>query len=148
MKSKQVLAYTRRLDTIANDVQENWRSYGMNKRAAYDFCLQVDHLSDRLEQMAGVDREALVFEHDADEPYMDHFNAPEVLEQDADEPYMQHMDDDGKAEFHSPLEGEDSDELIGASFDYWDDSVDASGDYWDDEYVVASGDYWNDDLNF
>ena len=133
MHKKQALRYTQRLDALANDVQENWKAYGLTKQAAYDFCFQVDKMSDRIDEIAGIDRQSeehldLRDEHDRagehpagkndrdfmdhrepDEPYMDHYDMEGVLEGlDPEDGYMgefSHSEDAGFKD--GPLEGED-----------------------------------------
>lgn len=144
---KEVLAYTKRLDTLAGDVQENWREYGLNKKAAFDFCLQVDTISDRLEKIAGVDKRADVLEQDADEPYLKYYDIGGVInpaDADADEKeYMDEFSDDTDNQFEVPQEGETSQELKNkaSSTDYWNDREASGTDYWDDSRT-ASDDYW------
>jgi hypothetical protein len=89
---KQVKALTQRLDKIANHVESNFQSFGMSKKAAYDFCMYIDQTSDLLEDGA---RESTTLERDDDEGYMDSFDTPNgPIETEPDEPYMDNFEDD------------------------------------------------------
>lgn len=130
MHKKQALRYTKRLDALANDVQKNWKTYGLTKQAAYDFCLQVDQMSDRIDEIAGIDRQSedmrdefdAAGEHPAktdkrdfldrqepDEPYMDHYDMDGVLEGlDPEDEYMGEFEHSESAGFQEgPIEGDD-----------------------------------------
>lgn len=164
LNKREIIAYTKRLDKIANEVQGNWKSYGMTRKAAYDFCLHVDTLSDRLEGLVGLNRKAKSLDTQPDEPYMQWFDTHGVVEEgDADEEYMGHFRKDPNGQFQEEtLEGEPQDELTGknasANWYRWaedaeDDDIKeeegkkASFDYWNDSRFASKGggtDYWND----
>lgn len=138
---RQVVALTQKLDKIANAVQENPSSFGLSKKAAYNFCLTTDTVSDQLEELAGVEREGNTLKRDPDEPYMDTFDEAGVVDNqmDADEPYMHEYSDDTDSQIVedndlTPMN--DGDLEVDALFDDWGD-LEASGDYWDD-----GDDYW------
>lgn len=136
LKKSAVKTCTDRLDKIANDVQENWRSLGLTKKAAFQFCYKVDKISDHLERMAGI-RQSDVLQKEDDEPYMDNYDlsgdeAPGG-QRDPDEPYMDHFLDDTGDEFGGPMEGETSEELQGtkdAFEDNWYDGSDKEASNW------------------
>lgn len=48
---KEAKQYAAKLDSIANEVQENYAQYGMNRKAAHAFCLNLDRVSDSLERL-------------------------------------------------------------------------------------------------
>jgi hypothetical protein len=160
LNKKEVLVYTKRLDKLATTIQENYQEMGFTKDAAYDVCLQLDTISDRLEKLLGVDKKAVVLEGDPDEAhYMNQFNVGGVIDGMGDEDeahYMSHYDDYVHHQFSMPLEGESAEELIGprgrktASTDYWDDTPKRASatDYWSDAPSApsrkASTGYWND----
>jgi len=161
LTKREIIAYTKRLDKIATEVQGNWNSYGLSKKAAYDFCLHVDSLSDRLERLVGLDRQAKTLETQPDEPYMDQFNQHGVQdgEGDTDEPYMDHMKKDPHGQFHEEtLEGEPQSELSNTKSASWyrfaddadeeekkeEEKKEASTDYWGESKTSSTDDYWND----
>lgn len=153
---RQVLAYVRQLDALADKVERTYRDMGLTQKQASAFVYQVDSLSDHIMEANGMDPQALanedvvdsmVIQRDEDEPYLDTFGQPAVHMRDEDEPYVDHMNDMTGDEFHNPLvDGLDG--VIHASGeDYWSDDREA-GDYWNDEPKnsrTASVDYWNDD---
>lgn len=95
-----------RLDRIAAEVQKRYASWGMKMPEAKALVNGLDKLADDLEShFFGGDsllrrqvellKHAKVIQKDADEPYMDTFNAPMApLQTDADEPYMAAYKDD------------------------------------------------------
>jgi hypothetical protein len=121
LNKREIKAYTQRLDAMANEVQSNWKSYGLTKKAAYDFCYQVDTLADSLDNL----RVAEWLEGDEDEAYMNWFNTHGVVDGPSDEPYMDEFRTDPWRSFSHPTEGETAEKLMGGKR--------ASGDYWDDE---------------
>ena len=125
LKKASVKKCTNRLDKIANEVQNNWQDLGLTKKAAFNFCLKVDQISDHLEKMAGLDPISDVLEMEDDEPYMENYETGGAApgDREDDEPYMDHYLDDTSDEFGSPMEGETSEELQGRK-DAWDDDWD------------------------
>lgn len=79
LTKKEAKILTERLDRIANAVQRNPSSYSMTKKAAHDFCFQLDKTSDMIETTLGLDSFPPVLQHDADEDYMAHFEDDETL---------------------------------------------------------------------
>ena len=167
MSKRKVLAYAQRLDKIAEEVENNFSAYGLSEREAAAFVHQIDSLSDRMMESHGINprylenvRDALVIEHDADEPHMKTFHSPadDVVEHDADDEAVKHMDQEHDS-FHRPLEdgmnapglihaGEDEDmdeddEKESSILDWWDEPREASNDYWDDAPRGRKADYWD-----
>jgi len=153
---RKVLAYAQRLDQIAEEVETNFPSYGLSSRQAQAFVYQIDSLADRMMASHGIDpryleevREALVVEHDADEPHMKTFHSPhdDVVERDGDDEAIQHMDQPFNS-FHRPLEdGMGQPGLIHADEDEdmdGDEGKESSvGDWWGEAPSRrASTDYW------
>lgn len=96
-----------RLDRVAQVIQDNHEKWGMNFEAAKAVVNEIDKVADRVELNAyGADhmlkrqvhvlRQAKVLQEDADEGYMDTFNAPTApIQTDADESeYMSLFKDD------------------------------------------------------
>lgn len=133
LKKASVKKCTKRLDKIASEVQSNWQDLGLTKKAAFNFCLKVDQISDHLEKMAGMDPISDVLEMEDDEPYMTNYETGGAApgEREDDEPYMDHFLDDTGDEFGGPMEGETSEELQGTKDAWWDD-VDVESS-WNDE---------------
>ena len=148
LKKREVVAYTKRLDKVADDIQENWKRYDLSKKDAYNLCLQVDTLSDKLEQLVGVDKKSDVIERDEDEPYMDYFD-DDVHERHPEDDHIDNFELGDDAWSHQEtLEGTPQGELTGgertASWYSGGDtssktaSRGTSSDYWND----SSSDYW------
>ena len=100
------------LDRIAEYVEKNYQDMGMPKKAAFDFCMQLDRHADDVERrltagefnpaMGDVEYDGLEMEvemdnelhREEDEAYMDTFHAPSrVHDRDMDESYMDHFND-------------------------------------------------------
>lgn len=132
MTPDKIFSYTSRLDKVANDVENNFRDYGMTEKEAYNVCYRIDKAAERLERVAQDlerDKEAITIEQDGDEPYLNWYNVGGTVgdTQDPDEPYMDLYNDDRGAQFSEPLEGETAEELrnnppeapVTASSDNW-----------------------------
>lgn len=98
------------LEKIAEYVENNWKDFFATREAAYNFVLGLDTMSDRLENRTAspddymitpendvtsmTDNQDDVLEYEADEDYMETFEAPSEWEEgDADEDYMEHFND-------------------------------------------------------
>lgn len=87
---------TSRLDEIATDIQKNHADWGIPEKIATDFAMRCDLLSDAMEKMAGITRQALTEYDPVNEPTAIGGEDPEQigkevggpLRQDADERYM------------------------------------------------------------
>lgn len=102
MSNKALLtAYSKRLDKLANTVQGNPSQFGLSPKKAQEFCLQVDHLSDRIDALA---RRADVLQREEDEPHLEYFDIG-VVENEHNNTHIHHFEDATDAETRNPLEG-------------------------------------------
>ena len=86
--------FTDRLDSVASEIQTNAENWGVPQRIAQDFAYRCDLLSDALEKMAGVERQALT-EYDPVDESKTGWDPEGIGEevggpqrQEPDEPYM------------------------------------------------------------
>lgn len=152
MNKKDILAYTARLDKLATALENSYEQLGMTREAALTTCRQIDTISDRLEKLIGVNKQAVVIEGDDDEKhYMGQYDKGGVIDGmgDADEKhYMDHYNDDVHDQFEMPIEGESAAELKGKArtasakpyTDYWGESRQAGAT----RKATTYTDYWND----
>jgi hypothetical protein len=95
-----------RLDKLAHEIQSNFKNWGIPFEEAKGLVQGIDRVADDIEKAAfgeeslkdrqvRVLKDAKVLQKDADEGYMDTYNAPMAPKQtDADEPYMSLFKDD------------------------------------------------------
>jgi hypothetical protein len=109
LSKTQAREFSKRLDFMANIIQQHWRKMHLAadeeaaKKIAFDFCMACDQVSDAIEisaiesekQAATQQKQAQVLQSESDEPYMAAFeNVNNPISTQADEPYMASFDTD------------------------------------------------------